>query len=124
MDALFIPNAQQIPQPNIVSDDELYIPLKHPIASYSGSYYSEEAQATLEIKEKDGKLWMVRPGGRIAAFPVVGDETAHAPAQLFSGDQHAHMKFTWEKDSVTGFTISVSRASNVVFVKNNPILQK
>ena len=124
LEALFIPNAQPVLQQTRNSNDELYIPLKHPLASYTGSYYSEEAQAAIEIKEKDNQLLMVRPGGRTATFSVIGDETAHAPAGLFDGDDHAHMKFIWKDGTVTGFTISVSRASNVIFVRKNPTPQK
>ena len=122
--ALFIPEARPGFQDTNLPGDQIFIPLKHPLSTYTGSYYSEEAQAGIEIKEKDGRLWMVRPGGRIAAFVVIGDETALGPTELFSGDHNVYIKFIRENGTITGFTISVPRASNVVFVKKNATPQK
>jgi hypothetical protein len=66
---------------------------------------------------KDGKLWMVRPGGRTAELQMNGTDHSSGPAELFDGE-YPTIDFIREKKKVTGFTITVSRARNVLFVKN------
>lgn len=76
---------------------------------YAGEYYSDEAECTFRIVEKNNSLI------------VINDALQEAPIQatapnifLIDGDK---IEFQVTKNKVTGFKISISRANNVPFKK-------
>lgn len=88
----------------------------HKLTGYAGYYYSGEAQAGFTIIEKDDQLWMVRSAGRIGKMTIYENDQGIAPSELFDGDP-AQVRFIRENNTLTGLTVSVPRARNVLFIR-------
>jgi len=116
LNALFVPGNDHKMNNFQGGDDVLFIHHKHKLAEFRGYYYSEEAQAGFTVTIKDDQLWMVRSTGRTGKLFLNGDEYCDAPSEMFDGD-NAKIKFIWEKDTLTGLTISIPRARNVFFIR-------
>jgi len=119
LNMLFIPGKNQLTH-NQVQGTPVYDStgrMKYDLNDYTGNYYSAEAQAGITVIAKDGKLWMVRPGGRTGVLRMNRTDHSSGPAGLFDGESPT-IDFIREKKKVTGFTVTVSRARNVLFVKN------
>jgi hypothetical protein len=76
---------------------------------YVGEYYSDEAECTFKVIEKDNGLAVVNDA--IETIPL----QATAP-DVFEGIGTIEFKIDAKK-KVTGFNISISRANNVPFKK-------
>ena len=121
LNALFVPGDDH-KQNNFHGDtDAMFIHRKHNLAGFTGYYYSEEAQAGFTVVVKDDQLWMVRSTGRAGKLLLNGDEYCEGPPAMFDGEK-ANIKFIWEKDTLTGLTVSVSRARNVFFIRQSSSL--
>ena len=116
LNALFVPGTDHKQEIITTYNDELFLRHKHKLADFTGYYYSEEAQAGFTVVVKDDKLWMVRSTGRTGELLLTGDEYCVGPSAMFDGDK-AVIKFIWEKDRVTGLTVSIPRARNVLFTR-------
>jgi CubicO group peptidase (beta-lactamase class C family) len=86
------------------------------LPSYAGEYYSEEAQTTFSIFEKDGKLTLRQAPGVDLVLTPTDMDTFKAPATS-RGLAGAILTFQRDKKNVKGFTVTVSRARNVSFLK-------
>lgn len=79
-----------------------------PLAAYAGRYWSAEADAWLEAVAENGRLVLRGEGGRRIQLAFSGGDD-------FSG-LGGTIRFTPDATgSVSGFTVSVARARNVVF---------
>ena len=84
---------------------------------YTGNYYSEEAQAGFKLEEQAGKLWLLRPGKKAGQLLFRGRDICEAVPELFDGEK-PRIEFIRKKTNVTGLKVTVSRARNVLFLKN------
>lgn len=116
LNALFVPGNDH-KTGNFQSDgDAMFIRRKHKLDDFAGYYYSEEAQAGFTVLVKEDQLWMVRSTGRTGKLLLNGDEYCEGPSGMFDGNK-ADIKFIWEKDALTGLTVSIPRARNVFFTR-------
>jgi CubicO group peptidase (beta-lactamase class C family) len=82
------------------------------LLSYSGTYFSEEADVTVKIILKEGKLQISRDAGiLIPLMPVYLD--------YFETNDQDHLLFKKNETSIIGLEWSISRAYNVWFKKIN-----
>jgi CubicO group peptidase (beta-lactamase class C family) len=119
LNTLFVPDREHLivgPSSVVGGDEFMYRHHIHKLAAFTGYYYSEETQSGFTVTVKDDQLWMVRSTGRTGKLLLNGDEYCDTQAEMFDGD-NAKIKFIWEKDTLTGLTISVSRARNVFFTR-------
>lgn len=98
------------PKPADVTMEEKVEKPYTPDADLAGSYYSEEAQCTIQI---------VKEG---SSYFAINDALERMPLQSFGNDSaefdYATLSFKRDKKkSITGFNLSVSRANNVPFTK-------
>jgi len=118
LNALFVPG-KELPTARPSSaggNEEMFVHHKHKLADFTGYYYSEEAQAGFTVLVKDDQLWMIRSIGRTGKLMLNGDERCEGPSGLFDGNK-ADIKFIWEKDTLTGLTVSIPRARDVLFTR-------
>jgi len=116
LNALFIPGKDHKLNNYQTYRDVMYIHPKHKPGEFTGYYYSDEAQAGFTLVANDDRLWMVRSAGRIGKLLLSGN-SAQGPPELFDGDKDTEINFIWEKDKLIGFTVTVSRARNVLFIR-------
>lgn len=93
-----------------VPRNEPFVP-KAPMSDYTGSYYSEDVDVIYKLEVRNGELWVYRKAGDSFRLNSTGEErftTGSNGSFVFSRDKRGR---------VTGFTVSVSRASNVPFTK-------
>jgi CubicO group peptidase (beta-lactamase class C family) len=82
------------------------------LLSYSGTYFSEEAEVTVNIIVKEGKLHISRDAGMLIPLnPVYLDN--------FETSDQNHLMFKKNENTITGIEWSISRAYNVWFKKIN-----
>jgi CubicO group peptidase (beta-lactamase class C family) len=78
---------------------------------YTGTYKSEEADVTVDVLVKEGKLnILVHPDTYIKLDPAFADG-------FFDEDMSFYQAIRSTKKKVTGFTVSVSRVRNLLFTK-------
>ncbi len=89
-----------------------FTPDKKTLTLYTGTYLSEEADVTVKIILKDGKLQISRDAGiLIPLMPVY--------LNYFETDDQDHLLFKKNETTITGIEWSISRAYNVWFKKIN-----
>jgi len=100
------------------ADTTLYVPVEAPAratsnSDYTGTFFSEEADATVSMIIADGKLvWFARPSNRVPLTP------SYADGFTALGN---FVKFTRGTDGkVSGFNVTTGRARNVRFERVRP----
>jgi len=86
-------------------------PAEKELQEFAGAYYSEEADAKVILQVKDGRLWLLRHGDeRTALTPSFTDA-------FFDTDESLFQFIRDKRKKVTGFTVSIPRARNVLFTR-------
>jgi hypothetical protein len=90
----------------------LVTPTAEEMAAYTGSYFSEELQATYRLAVENGALTMHRRGAEPTPLrPLVRDEFTAGPTLRFVRDASG---------AVTGFALDAGRVRNLRFVRTAP----
>ncbi|MBM3420139.1 MAG: hypothetical protein FJY11_03285 [Bacteroidetes bacterium] len=81
------------------------------MSEYAGSYYSEDVDVTYKLEVRNGELWVYRKAGDTFRLNPTGQDA-------FRSVSNGTYEFDRDRRGrITGFRVSVSRASNVPFRK-------
>ncbi|HEY8389171.1 MAG TPA: serine hydrolase domain-containing protein [Parasegetibacter sp.] len=87
-----------------------FVPESATLKSYEGKYFSEEADAYFTVQVKGNSLTLFRN-------PATTLNLTAVEADKFTTVNGIQVEFKRSKNKVTGFTVSVERARNIVFNK-------